>query len=78
MESMFLGKMNFNQFANLALAYDRQPRREKEMIGDNVYDMRYLDIPDTFGKCVYKCDNINLWLLIYDTEEQLTKFANAE
>mgnify|MGYP001597954819 CR=1 FL=1 len=71
---MYLGKMNFKQFAQMAQAFGapiiereehvaaRTSRDAHEHIGDNVARFNYCYLADTGNQVYYKCDNIYVWL----------------
>ena len=70
MRTIYMGKMYFSAFRVLGDAYGiTAPRQEKEHVGDNVRSVQYVEVPYHGGNLVYKCDNVDLWLIQYDWRE---------
>lgn len=59
---MYLGKMNFKQFAQMAQAFGAPIIERTEVIGDNQVLFNYCYLADTGNQVYYKCDNIYVWM----------------
>lgn len=59
---MYLGKMNFRQFAAVAQSFRAPIIERTEHIDDNVAMFNYFYLADTNNQVYFKCDNIYVWM----------------